>query len=167
MLHPHLLQDREEKIGERRVARSDMHAADAAILAAPHRGEQTALGREDGMSVIDQVASRRRGVGAVAEAVEQPDRHAAFKLADLQADPGLGEAQPPGRGREAAQLDDFDEGAEVIEIEAAHSARHPLGRPRWRRRRCAGRLDPLGDEFLQAPEDAVLDPQFLEMRDGL
>ena len=47
-----------------------------------------------------------------------PSRFSSWR--DLQADGGLGEVEPVGRGREAAALDHFDEGAELVEVEPAH-----------------------------------------------
>jgi hypothetical protein len=55
----------------------------------------------------------------LAEALDQPQAETPLEFADLQADRRLGQVEPPRRCREAPLLDHLEEGAQLVEVEAA------------------------------------------------
>ena len=126
MLRPQLLENGHEQVGERRRPACEVHAAETAVLVAPHCGERLVGRIENGASVLDQLAPGVGCVGALAHALDERGVEAILELADLQAHRGLGEVEPARRRREAAQLDDFHESAQLVEIEAAHSELSPF-----------------------------------------
>src|SRR5579862_9375638 len=103
MLGAHALQHGEEQISQRRRAGADVDAAEPAVLVAAERGYRPALGFEDAVGMVDQLAPGGRRIGALAHAVDEPGCHLALELADLQADRRLSEVQAPRRRRKAAE----------------------------------------------------------------
>ena len=120
MIEPQPAQDRRQLVRHRRVRGADTHPADPAVAEPAHRrfGEVAIV--EDAARRFDQVPAGHRGVRLLAHALDQPHVEAPLELADLLAHRRLGEIEPAGRGREAAELDDLDQGSQLVEVEAAH-----------------------------------------------
>ncbi len=128
MLQAQPAQDRRQRVGHRRVGGADLNAADPTVAKAAHRrfGEIAIL--EYALRGLDQVPARDGGMRLLAHALEQPYAEAPLELADLQAHRRLREVEPARRGREAAELDDLEQGPQLVEIEASH-LKDPLIKP--------------------------------------
>src|SRR5258708_31348435 len=98
-----------------------MYPADPTLAKAAHfRFDQIALA-ENAARGLDQRAARHSGVRLLAQTLDQPHSKTPFEFADLQADCRLRQVEAAGRGREASALDHFNDGPQLIEVEAAHA----------------------------------------------
>jgi hypothetical protein len=70
--------------------------------------------------MLDQFLTRFRGIGALADAVQERDVEALFQLMHLMRYGGLGEIEHLCGGGEAPAVGHFDEGAKLIKIQTAH-----------------------------------------------
>src|SRR5579885_3407637 len=113
-------QDRRQVVDQRGKGRADSHAAEPAVAQAAHgRLCKIALAC-DSVRMLDQLPARRGDAHALADPLDQAEAPPSLELADLQADRGLRQIEPPRRGREAAERRHLGEGPELVEIEAAH-----------------------------------------------
>ena len=71
-------------------------------------------------AAIDQQDAGRRGLDTARAAQQQCDAKALLQLADVQAHRGLRQVQGLRGLGEAAQVDDGDQGADLVEIESTH-----------------------------------------------
>src|SRR5262249_7577950 len=114
------LQDRRQQVIEDHEARADAHAAEPALAVAAD-GDERALGLGgDADAGLDQRAAGCGRERTFAKPLDETHAEAAFELADLQAHRRLREIELPRRGREAAELHDFAERPELVEVQAAH-----------------------------------------------
>ena len=97
-----------------------MHVADPARAKTLHGGIDEIALAENTLRGLDQRAARHCGMRRFAQTLDQPHAETALELADLQADCRLRQVETARRGREAAVLDHFEQGAQLIEVEAAH-----------------------------------------------
>jgi hypothetical protein len=76
---------------------------------------------ENTLRGLHQRAARHRGMRLLAEALDQLHAEAPLEFADLQADRGLRQVETARRGGEIAELDDLEQGSQLVEVEAAHA----------------------------------------------
>src|SRR5438045_1910136 len=75
---------------------------------------------EEAPAMRQQIAARRGGEGALADALDEADAELRLELLDLQADRRLRQVEPLRRGREAAERHDLAQRLDLVEIEIAH-----------------------------------------------
>ena len=130
VLAPEPLQHRQEKVAERRVADTDPHPAEAAVPVPPDDRERAPRGLEDVAGMVGELAPGRGRRRLPPGPAQQRHAEARFELADLEAHGRLGEVEPLGRGRDAAELDDLDERLQLVEVEIAHRGPPVVARTR-------------------------------------
>ena len=114
------LQDRRQRVHQHGRAGADADALEPAIAEPPHRRDGAGVLVEQMAGVLDELLAGLGQIDALADALGQRHAEAALQLLHLMGDGGLGEVELFGRGGDAAALDHFDEGAKLIEVEAAH-----------------------------------------------
>ena len=99
-----------------------MHMADPALAETAHRDIGEIAFVKDAARRFNERAARHRGVRLFAEALDQLHVEAPLELADLQADGRLRQVEMTRGGRKAAALDHLEQGAQLVEAEAAHQS---------------------------------------------
>jgi hypothetical protein len=113
-------QERRQSIRHGRQRRADAHVTDPSIAKAAHGGIRAFALMKNAPGHRHKRLARHRSVRLLAETLDQLHAEAPFELANLQADCRLRQVEMARGRREAAALDYFEQGAQLIQIEAAH-----------------------------------------------
>src|SRR5262245_1625448 len=93
---------------------------DPSVAKAAHGGIRVLALMKNAPRRFNERLARHRGVSLLAQAFDQLHAEAPFELTNLQADCRLRQVEMARGCREAAALDHLEQGAQLIEVEAAH-----------------------------------------------
>src|SRR2546423_1347600 len=93
---------------------------DPSLAKTAHGGIRVFALMENAARRFDEGLARHRSVRLLAQALDQLHAETAFEFENLQADRRLRQVETACRRREAAALDHFEQGAQLIEVEATH-----------------------------------------------
>ena len=123
MLSAQRAQDRRQQVGEYRASGADADTRESAVTAPAHRVDRIVDFTLDPARALDQLGARRGRVCPLAEAFDELDAQPLLELAHLKAHRRLSQVQASRRRGKAAELDDLDDGVQLIEAQAAHQLR--------------------------------------------
>ena len=113
----------EATFAEIRKDLSDAHMTDPSVAKAAHGGIRVLAFMKNAPGHLHKRLTRHRSVRLLAEALDQLHAETPFEFTNLQADCRLCQVEMARSRRKAAALDYFEQGAQLIEVEAAH--------PKW------------------------------------